>query len=106
MLLIELGRTKIFNSNLQCEKSTFFQATHLLGEKLLHRAFRDIIIRDVKDTRNEVFELPEVSFSKLHPFFIENIGWRFLQFDGIYCRRVMWFLEKGSLTYLNFIQDL
>lgn len=61
------------------------------------------------DNRNygeKEYELSMEFGSTLHPFFIEQVGWRFLQFDGIYWKRAMWFLKDGYLMRVNFVQEL
>jgi hypothetical protein len=58
------------------------------------------------DRTEEKYKLSIDYFSNLHPFFIEGAGWKFLQFNGIYWNRAMWFLENGSLKRVNFVQDL
>ncbi len=111
MLLTADGWTSILDSNLRdCEPSTYFRATHLLGKKLLHVGYDSITIRNVADNQNheanKKYKLSIDRSSKLHPFFIEGVGWKFLQFNGIYWNRSMWFLENDCLKQVNFVQDL
>jgi hypothetical protein len=110
MLLTAYGWTSVLDSNLrECQPSTPFKATHLAGKKLLHVGYDSITIRDVGENQNhqaeEKYKLSIDYSSKLHPFFIEGVGWKFLQFNGIYWNRAMWFLENGSLKRVNFVQD-
>jgi hypothetical protein len=89
---------------------------HLRGKKILfegccHMCGRDkswtqdyVAIKDIGDCRNygeETINLPVDSIGKLHCFFREGLGWRFLRFDGIEANRVIWFLSEGNLTYMN-----
>jgi hypothetical protein len=111
MLLTVHRWTSILDSNLRdCAPKTYFKATHLLGKKLLHVGYDSITIRNVAynrdDRTEEKYKLSIDYFSNLHPFFIEGAGWKFLQFNGIYWNRAMWFLENGSLKRVNFVQDL
>jgi hypothetical protein len=64
----------------------------------------------VADNRNngaeEKYKFSKDYWSNLHPFFIEGAGWKFIQFNGIYWNRSMWFLENDCLKQVNFVQDL
>lgn len=114
MLIIERRWITILDSHLRCEAITFYQfafsisIAHLINNKLIFQTFSKVVIKDVEDNRNHgelEYNLSRDPGKTLHPFFIEHLGWRFLQFEGTYSNRAMWFLEECVLTRVNFLRE-
>jgi len=114
----------ILDENLrQIGSSTFcyFQPLdiYLFGKKVLMEAtsfdcqggrslpVRYMKIKDIGDNSNsgeESVDLPFKTQGKLHSFFIEGLGWKFLHCEGIKWNRTIWSLEQEHLTCVPLAQ--
>lgn len=88
---------------------------HLIGKKLLiegsywgsDKGYQPCVsIKNVGDHCNygeKQYDLPKDGTGLLHPFFIEELGWKFLRKDGIYWKHGLWFIQEGKLTCVSFL---
>lgn len=69
---------------------------------LIEYSRENIAVKDLGDHRNygeRKFKLS--GEGRLHPFFGEGHGWKFLRKDGLYWNHSLWFLEETRLKRVN-----